>query len=165
MNRTILSVLLALLLIPMSVSGADAPTQRADATRAEVQAVVKTLVDATNRADVNAMMGLYSRKPEVTSIGDGEITRGWDAIRTESEQIVGKEGSYKVSVGYIDVTPLGTSYALAVAPLTLTVATEKGTVQLPSAMTMVLVKSASSWTILHDHTSTKMAAVPQQRED
>jgi hypothetical protein len=79
-------------------------------TRAEVQAFVKTYIDAANKADVTTMMEMFSRKSGVTSIGDGDISRGWDDIRTDYDQMIGKEGSYKISVGSIDVMPLGSSF-------------------------------------------------------
>ena len=125
---------------------------------------MKSYVDAMNKADVTAMMEMFSRKSGVTSIGDAEISRGWDAIRTESDKIVGKEGSYKVSIGAIDATPLGASYALAVSPYTLTAATEKGTVHVEGAMTLVLEKSEGKWLIVHEHESTK-AQVPDASEN
>ena len=100
---------------------------------------------------------MYSRKAGVTSVEDGEISRGWDAIRTGADELVGKEGSYKISIGSIDVVPLGASYALAVAPYTITVGAGDTVVQAPSVMTMVLEKSGSKWTIIHDHMSTKAA--------
>jgi len=164
MRRVTLSVLLAVILTPVLVSGADAPAAKRATTRAAVRAVVQALVDATNKADVNAMMELYSRRPEVSSIGEGVITRGWDAIHTLSGQMEGKEGSYTVSAGPIDVTPLGASYALAVFPLTIKGATPQGTVELPGAASMILEKSGSTWKILNDHTSTNWPN-PGQKED
>lgn len=155
MRRTVISFLMPLVLFPVLASAAGTAPATAAKTRADVQAFVKSYVDAANKADVTALMELFSREQGVTSIGDGDIQRGWDAIRTENDQIVGKEGSYKVSIGSIDVTPLGATYALAVAPYTLTVSTEKGTEQLPSAMTLVLEKSGGKWTIVHEHTSSK----------
>jgi len=159
MTRIVLSMLITLLTIPNPARAADTPASTASTAtaRTEVQAFVKSYVDAVNKADVSAAMEMISRKAGVTSIGDGEIARGWDAIRTDYDQIVGKEGSYKFSIGSIDVTPLGTSYALVVAPYTLTVATQQGDFQLPSAMTLVLLKSGKTWVILHEHMSSKAA--------
>jgi uncharacterized protein (TIGR02246 family) len=155
MSRTILRVLFALLLAPLPVARAATPPPSSEATRTAVQAFVKAYVDAVNKADVSTVMEMYSRSPEVASVADGEIQRGWDAIRTENDQMVGKEGSYKISIGSIDVIPLGGSHAAAVAPYTVTVATDQGTVQVPGALTLVLGKSGGKWLILHDHMSIK----------
>ena len=155
MFRTTVALALALLVVPSISESATAQTT--EATRAAVQSFVKAFVDAANKADISTVMEMYSRKAEVTSVGDGEINRGWDAIRKDADEVVGKEGSYKISIGSIDVIPLGPSYVLAVAPLMVTVATGDTAVQLPAAMTLVLEKSGSKWTILHDHMSTKGA--------
>jgi len=155
MFRILAASILALLLMPAPSEGAG--VQTGAATRAEVQAFVKTYVDAVNKGDISGTMEMYSRKAGVTSVEDGEISRGWDAIRTGADELVGKEGSYKISIGSIDVVPLGASYALVVAPYTITVGVGDTVVQAPSAMTMVLEKSGSKWTIIHDHMSTKAA--------
>lgn len=155
MFRILAASLFALLIMPSQSEGAGAQTGAA--TRAEVQTFVKKFVDALNKGDISGTMEMYSRKAGVTSIGDGEISRGWDAIRTGADELVGKEGSYKISIGSIDVVPLGASYALVVAPYTVTVGAGETAVQLPSAMTMVLERSGPTWTIIHDHMSTKAA--------
>ena len=104
---------------------------------------------------------MYSQKPGIASIGDGEITRGWDAIRTESDQIVGKEGAYKISLGSIDVMPIGTLGAIAFAPYAVTVATDRGATQLSGAINLVLEKTGGAWKIVHEHTSFKAAAAQE----
>jgi uncharacterized protein (TIGR02246 family) len=113
-------------------------------------------VDTSNKADAKAVMEMYSRKPSVISIDDGKITRGWEAIRSETNEIVGHEGRYKISVENIEVTPLGSAYALAVTPYTMAMVTEDGaTFQIRGAITLVLEKAAGRWQIIHDHTSSQ----------
>jgi ketosteroid isomerase-like protein len=164
MRGTLLFILSMLTIAPIASSATAPATNAAAKVRAEVQTFVKAYIEAGNKADITALMEMFSRESGVTSIGDGEISRGWDAIRAENDQAVGKEGSYKISVGSIDVMPLGAGYALAVAPYTLTVATAQGDVQLPSAMTMVLEKSGSKWVIVHEHMSTKAAEPTDHQE-
>ncbi len=162
MSRNLLAAFvgLALILAPPLSFGAGAPAAKsgeaaAAAIRAEVQTFVKSYVAASNLADTNSMMEMISRKEGVTSAANGDISRGWEAIRAEADAIVGKEGSYKISMGTIDVMPLGAAHALAVAPVTLTIVTPSGTVQLPGAMTLVLEKSGGTWRIVHEHTSSE----------
>lgn len=50
---------------------------------------------------------MYSRQPGVTSVGDGQIMRGWDRIREAFDQLVGTQGKFKIDIGSIDVVPLG----------------------------------------------------------
>ena len=145
--------LLALALTFGLVGCASQPSP--DAVRQEVQEFVRNYVDATNKGDVTSMMEMVSRAQGVTSIMDGEISRGWDAIRTEEDNLTGKEGSYKVSIGSVDVTPLGASNALAVATMTTAVASQGQVVQDEGAMTLVLEKSKDGWKVLNEHFSTK----------
>ena len=136
---------------------AGTPSPKTVDVRAEVQAFVKNYVEAGNKTDVTAMMEMISHKEGVTSIGDGAITRGWEAIRTENDEMVGKEGLYKISMGSIDVLPLGANHAVAIAPHTITLATDAGQVQVAGAVTFVLEKSANGWKLVHEHASHKVA--------
>src|SRR5437773_8738933 len=122
--------------------------------RTEVLQAVRAYVDAINKADAAALTEMYSREAGVTSVGDGQITRGWDAIRSIADSIAGAEGKYKVATGSIDVTPLGPGHALALTSTILTVKSGDQEVQLRGAMTLVFKKIGAEWKIIHDHTST-----------
>ena len=112
--------------------------------RSEVQQSVKTYADALNRADVSGVLELYARVPNVTSVGDGDITRGWESIRTDTDSLLtGGSGRFSAALGSIDVTPLGAEYALAVAPYTLTVPTQRGPVQVRGAISFVWQRADS----------------------
>ena len=145
---TVATVLL--LCIAPVVLHAQTPT-----VRAEVQAFVKSYAQTANAGDISGHMELYSREASLTSIDDGAILRGWDAIRTQADSVTGQEGSFHFALGSIDVTPLGAGYALAVAPFVATIATEEGTVERRGALTLILKKTSSGWLIVHDHTSTQ----------
>ena len=126
--------------------------------RTEVQAAVKAYADALNRADVSSVLEQYSREGGVTSIGDGEITRGWESIRTELDStLTGLQGAFSASFGSIDVTPLGTTHALAIAPFTVTATSRSGPVQMRGAMSLVVQRVDSAWSIIHEHSSTAAA--------
>jgi uncharacterized protein (TIGR02246 family) len=102
-----------------ATTGAQTPSSN----RAAIQNFVRAYVEAHNKADATALMEAVKRSPDVSSVNDGQITRGWEAIRTQTDELTGKEGSFKVSIGTMDVTPLGPSYALVVAPTTITATT------------------------------------------
>lgn len=139
---------------PVVGPDAAAPLSPAE-TRTEVQAAVKAYADMLNRADVSAVLELYDRGPSVTSVGDGEITRGWESIRTEVDStLTGLQGAFSASLGSIDVTPLGSAHALAVAPYTITVTSSSGPLQMRGAMSLVLQRTDSKWVIVHEHSST-----------
>ena len=149
MFKAILVLVLAALLFLPSVAETAAPT----AAYAQVQAAVKAYIEAANRADVAAMMRMVSRKAGVVSITDGAIERGWDTIRLTNDQIVGKEGSYKMSIGSIDVLMLSANVAVAVTPFTFTVASDQGSIQVPGAVSIVFERSGGRWLVVHEHES------------
>ena len=134
--------------------GEKAP-QISSTVRTEVLTFVRGYFDAENRADATALSDAMSHRSDVMSLHEGSITRGWDAIRAETDQITGKQGTFRVDVGTMDVVPLGTGYMLVVAPTTVTVTAQQGPVQIGGAMTLVLEKSRDSWKILNEHYSLK----------
>lgn len=146
-------VLVALLTLPLSLGHFQAPA----AQRQEILDFVKAYADATNRGDMTAYVDMYSRRSDLIVVNDGEITRGIDAVRNEANQTLGMEGSYKISVGTIDVVPLGQTRAIAVFPFAMTVQSQQGPVQIRAAMTLVLEKGSQGWKIIHDHTSSAPA--------
>lgn len=133
----------------------DRPPQLSSATRTEVLAFVRGYIDAHNRADATALSDAVSHRADVTSVGDGDITRGWDAIRAETDKITGKEGLFRFDVGTMDAVPLGTGYVLVAAPTAVTVSTQQGPAQIVGAMTVVLEKGKDGWKVLNEHYSSK----------
>ena len=125
--------------------------------RPDILRVVHDYVDAQNKADAASVVEMYSREPGTTSVGDGEITRGWDAIRTAFDQLIGAQGRYRIDIGSTDVVPLGPGYALALTTYTLTLNSAAGETQTRGAMTLVFHNEQGQWKIVHDHTSTKGA--------
>jgi ketosteroid isomerase-like protein len=116
---------------------------------------LKSYVKAMNRSDVGSMMKMFSKASGVTSIGDGTISHGWHSIQTDAQQFVGRQGTFKFTVGSVEVTPLGTGYVLAVAPLTVQTIGQDEDVEVPAAMTFVLQREGSSWKVIHEHWSSK----------
>ena len=145
----------ALVMLCLLSTPAGLPAQTSTARRAEVVAFVRAYTEANNRADVTAMLDMTSHSPDVSSVAGGEITRGWEAIRKDTDDLVGKEGLFRIDVGSMDVTMLGASNALVVAPVTLTVATQRGPVQITGAMTLVLEKGTNGWLLLNETYSVK----------
>ena len=140
-----------------------ASTARADQTtpslREEVQQFVREYVNAQNTLNAAAIMEMISRMPEGYSVWEDKITRGWDAIRNETEQSAGAKGKLIISIGIVDVESLGKDYALAVTPVVATLKTDQGDVQIRGAMSLILVKSAGKWKVFHEHTSIKLPTV------
>lgn len=140
-----------LLPLPATPVAAQAPPPSA---RTQVQDAVRAYVEASNKVDITAAMDLMSRRPEVSSVEDGTITRGWDDIRKAADEMLGMEGRFKVSVGSLDVTLLGTTNALVVAPTTITIVDDAGeTILVKGALTIVFERVAGAWKVLHEHHS------------
>ncbi|KPK82255.1 MAG: hypothetical protein AMS25_03155 [Gemmatimonas sp. SM23_52] len=114
---------------------------------------------AHNRLDAGAIAAMYAREPGITSVGDGEIVRGWDRVRERLDQvdeIRGAGGRLSLSTGSLDVMPLGQSHALVVTTYSVRLEVpESASVEEQGAMSLVLVKSDGEWQIVHDHTSAR----------
>jgi len=154
MSRTVVMVSVALLVAVATLClSAQQPSSTAN-VRTEIQQAVRAYVDAINKADVSAIVEMYSREAGVTSVGDGQIIRGWDAIRSNADSIAGAEGKYKFSTGSIDVVPLAAGYALALTSTIVTFKAGDQEAQMRGAMTLLFKKINGEWKIIHDHTST-----------
>lgn len=123
------------------------------ARRDSILTAVRGFIDVSNRADIQGIIDAYSASPSVSSVAIGALRRGPAAIRAAADSAAGMEGVMRVSLGAIDVTPLGSANTLAVASVVIRVETEQGPVQLRGAYTVVLERSAGAWKILHDHLS------------
>src|SRR5574341_256755 len=153
--------LLAFVLAACPLAVVSAAAQTASALRAEVEPVVRAYVEAHNRGDAAAIADAYSQQPGVTTVGDGQIIRGWDRIREyydQLDELMATGGRLQVRVSSFDVIPLGPGYALVVANYGLTAAIEAAEVRQRGAMTLVLQKVAGQWKVIHDHSSTKTEA-------
>ena len=155
----ITSALALLLAVATSASAQQPQGQPAAASgaRAEVQKFVNAYIDAHNRADATSLSEAVSHRAEVSSVNDGTITRGWEAIRTGTDEIAGSQGSFNLAIGTMDITQLGASYALVVAPTTITARNQQcQVVQVKGAMTLVLQKGDGGWKILNEHYSSRV---------
>ncbi|MDQ6770523.1 MAG: nuclear transport factor 2 family protein [Gemmatimonadota bacterium] len=123
--------------------------------RAQVQDAVHAYTEAINGADVSTVLALYSRGSDATTVANGDITRGWERIRAETDSTLpGLQGRFRFALGSIDVVPLGSQHALAIAPFALTAARQGGEAQLRGAITLVFQRADSGWKIIHEHSST-----------
>ncbi|MGH7629280.1 MAG: YybH family protein [Gemmatimonadales bacterium] len=148
-----------LALVPLVAPALQA--QKPSTVKADVQAFVRSYADAANRGDAAAYAAMYKESADLIVINDGEVKRGWSSIRDEANQILGTEGSYKISAGIVDVLPLGSTRAVASFPFVLTVQTQAGLAQLKGASTLVLEKTGTKWLIVHDHTSLQQPPATQ----
>jgi hypothetical protein len=82
-------------------------------------------------------MEVFCRQPEVSWVEMGAISRGWESVRSEAGILAGEMGTHRVSLGAMDVAPLGPDHALVVAPLMIDRAAADGNAPMRGAMTLV----------------------------
>jgi len=152
------SLLLALALLV----SACAPTLPPALTQKEVQDFVQQYVAAYNAGDDSKLLGMIQRDPGVSSVASGRLYRGWDAIRTASEETLSAVARIVVKVGAIEVTPLGTDSALAVAPIvvaverfSMPVSNTLTSVDFPGALSLIVKRTPEGLRIVHEHHSVR----------
>lgn len=149
MKRRSRRILTAFLLIALA---AGAACRRAD-SQAQVQEAVRDYFDSLNRADPTGIMERFSHKAETTSVLEGEILRGWEAIRDETDRMAGTAGEEVWAPGTMEVVFLGEDHALVVVPMNVTLSFGMGREDLAGAATLVLERRAGVWKVLHEHRS------------
>ncbi|PYQ12935.1 MAG: hypothetical protein DMH00_05405 [Acidobacteria bacterium] len=91
--------------------------------------------------------------PGATSVMEGDILRGWEAIRLETDKVAGTAGEYHWAPGTMEVVPLGRDHALVVVPVNITHKSGLGREELAGASTLVLEQKDGKWKVLHEHHS------------
>ena len=137
----------------LAAPGAARSSDGAPPARDEIVRFVRAYVDANNGADPASIMDMVSRRPETSMAEMGAINRGGEAIRAELEKLAATQGTHTVSLGRMDITPLGQGYVLVVASIDVDLGSGDGEAQLQGAMTLVLEKSSGKWKVLHEHDS------------
>lgn len=106
-------------------------------------------------------MDFYRRDdPTIASASDGTLERGWQQISASTDSSMGLEGKFRLSLGSIDVTPLGPGYALAVAPILITVPTPSGEQKARAVWSIVARRDSTGWKVIHDHSSFQKLLTP-----
>src|SRR5262249_35785820 len=122
--------------------------------RAELYRTVQTYIEAANHSDTATLMAMVVRDPRVTSVANGQITTGWEAIANQVVETNAVPVEMHVSISgdssQLQITP---TVVLFIAPYTLTVATPERRVTLNAAMSLVLQKSDGRWKVFHEHNS------------
>ena|SRR6266850_271836 len=141
------------LLLFLLMAGCELP-QDTSAVKGEVQGLVKQFAE-TAQKDVSAMLAMYEQGPATVSIGNGQIERGIEAIRKNADaNLVGTLGKFKFDLGSIEVTSMGSGYALAVTPFVMTENPSAAfSRQIKGVSTLVWKKTPEGWKVIHEHES------------
>jgi ketosteroid isomerase-like protein len=125
---------------------------------AELQQFVRSYITST---DITASINMLDAAPSVTSItGEGRIVRGRDAIKDEANKQIALLSQLTVTVGAIEVTPVGTAHALAIAPFSIAPTSRPQLPTTEGAATLLLAKRDSGWKVVHEHFSYSAARRP-----
>jgi ketosteroid isomerase-like protein len=155
------SLLLALALL----LAACTPTPPPALSQTEVQDFVKAYVAAFNDGDDAKLMGLIQHDAAVSSIASGRLYRGFDSIKTSSSENLSALARVSVSLGAVDVMPIGGDSAVAVAPMTVTAESfpqDAGgkliSTEYPGALTMIVKRTPEGLRLIHEHHSVRALA-------
>jgi uncharacterized protein (TIGR02246 family) len=118
---------------------------------AEVQQLVRSYITST---DIAASVNMLDSAPSVTSItGEGRIVRGRDAIKDEANKQIATLAQLKVTAGAVEVSRIGTTHALAIAPFSIAPSSTPQLATTQGAATLLLAKRDSEWKVIHEHFS------------
>lgn len=138
--------LMCVVSLALTACGPDSGT-----VEAEVQQLVRSYVTST---DITASVNMLDPTMTVTSItGEGRIVRGRDAIKDEANKQIALLPQLKVTAGAIEVTRIGTTHALAIAPFSIAPSSAPQTATTQGAASLLLAKRDSGWKVVHEHFS------------
>jgi len=148
----------AILLALLTVIAACAPKEQPapPVSEAEVQDFVRAYVAAVNAGDATKVMSLISKDAGTTSIGYGQISRGWEDIRKVVDENNATAASSKLTVATVTVQPLSRDLAIAFAPFTITLSQGRTPIQVPGAATLLVRRTPGGLQMIHEHYSAKL---------
>lgn len=118
---------------------------------AEIQQLVRSYITST---DIAASVNMLDAAPTVTSItGQGRIVRGRDLIKDEANKQIATLSQLKVTAGAVDVTRIGNTHALAIAPFSIAPSSAPQKPTTEGAASLLLAKRDSGWKVVHEHFS------------
>src|SRR5688572_20995908 len=136
-----------------------ASTAAAQTVEHQIRTEVTRYVTAVNGGDPRALAALYVNDPRTSSVGDGDIYRGWQRIAEVIREAYGQAGTIRMTTDSVDVLRLGNDAALAVVRYQWVLGRSNGQ-PVTGAMTLVYTRTRRGWRVAHDHTSTLRSGVP-----
>lgn len=118
----------------------------------EIAALVARQEKAWNKGDLDAFLNDYLRSSQVTYVSNGNVKRGYDAIR---EHYLQRYGNSKASMGQLrlsdlEVTDIGDKHVLCIGKFTVF---HHAHVPIYGRFSLIFVKSKGEWKIMYDHSS------------
>lgn len=150
------SAILTMRFATLLLSFALGSIANAQAGEDEIRAEVGRYVAAINRGDARAVAALYVNDPGSSSVGDGDIHRGWDRIAQLLGEAYERAGSIRMTTDSVTVFRLGSNAAIAVLRYQWLFG-RASSQPVTGAMTLVYTRTRQGWRVAHDHTSTLQA--------
>jgi ketosteroid isomerase-like protein len=145
-------------LMCVAIFALAACTPESGSVEAEVQQLARSYVTST---DITASVNMLDAAPTVTSItGEGRIVRGRDAIKDEANKQIALLPQLKVTAGAVEVTRIGSTHALAIAPFSIAPSSAPQVASTQGTASLLLAKRDSGWKVVHEHFSYSAARRP-----
>ncbi|MEM6991546.1 MAG: nuclear transport factor 2 family protein [Myxococcota bacterium] len=128
------------------------PRAFASADADAIEAVLNAQRDAWNRGDLDGFMAAYVQGPELVFTSGAAVRRGYDeALARYRARYLGEGGNEMGTLAFTDLEVTGVSHdaAVVLGRWALTETAKAG----DGVFTLVFVRRAGAWKILHDHTS------------
>jgi ketosteroid isomerase-like protein len=127
---------------------------RAAAAEAAVREAFDTLVEGIRRADVEAVMSVYWKSPQLVLFNNnGTVTKTWEQVRTNRASSYPNLKDVKLDVRDVRVKLLGTDAALVTCLWTQSQTVRDQQETATGRLSLVFQKIGGEWKIVHTHTS------------
>jgi micrococcal nuclease len=134
-------------------------TAAAQTVEDQIRTEVARYATAVNSGDPQRVAVLYLNDPRTSTVGDGQIHRGWQRIAELLREVYAQAGTIRMTSDSVDVLRLGNNAAIAVVRYQWMLGRSNGQ-PLTGAMTLVYTRTGRGWRVAHDHTSTLQSAAP-----
>ena len=137
--------------LQVAAMAACAPAAPDPAAEAEIQSMLEASAVGWNAGNLDVFMASYARESRTTFVGNHELLRGWDAIRTNYAALF-EPGAMRDSLRFedIEIRLIDPLHAIGYARWVLV---RDGEPFRSGPFTLVVERHGSDWVILHDHSS------------
>ena len=143
------AVVCVVLLAALPLWAAD----EAKKTDTEIRAVLSQQTDAWNRGDIDAFMRSYKDSPDTTFIGK-TVRHGYrEILQRYKAGYPTQETMGTLKFWDLQVTPLGSKYAVAVGKFHLDRAAKGDATADDGIFSLIFEKTPEGWKVIVDHTS------------
>lgn len=118
----------------------------------EITAMVAQQEKTWNKGDLEGFLDSYNRSKDVVYVSNGQMVRGYDAIR---DRYMKRYGETKSTMGQLyltelEVSDIGDKHALCIGKFTVV---HHSHVPIYGRFTLIMMKTKEGWKITYDHSS------------